>query len=130
MKSRLLAVALLSVSIAAAHHSFEAEYDRNKSVTLTGTVTKIDWQNPHVFFFVDVATSAGAVEHWALQAFAPGQLVREGWVKDESLKPGDKITVTGWRARNGEKLAHSREVTLASGRKLFSGGPPDATGGN
>jgi hypothetical protein len=118
------------VTSAWAHHSFAAEYDGEKFITLTGTVVKVDWQNPHMHFYLDVTNATGDVEHWKLEGFPPNMLVRQGWHKDESLKPGDHITVTGWLARNGEKLAHSRQVTWdGDGHKLLSG-PPAGTGGN
>lgn len=113
-----------------AHHSFAAEYDGEKFVTLKGVVVKVDWQNPHIFFYLDVTNAQNEVEHWKLEGFPPNMLVRQGWKKDESLKPGDRISVTAWLARSGEKLAHSREVTWESdGHKLLSG-PPAGTGGN
>lgn len=113
-----------------AHHSFAAEYDGEKFVTLKGIVVKVDWQNPHIFFYLDVTNAQNEVEHWKLEGFPPNMLVRQGWKKDESLKPGDRISVTAWLARSGEKLAHSREVTWESdGHKLLSG-PPAGTGGN
>ena len=113
-----------------AHHSFAAEYDGEKFVTMKGVVVKIDWQNPHMFFYMDVTNAKNEVEHWKFEGFPPNMLVRQGWKKDESLKLGDRVSVTGWLARSGEKLAHSREITWESdGHKLLSG-PPAGTGGN
>lgn len=130
MKLRLLILSLVWGSVALAHHSFAAEYDGNQFITLKGVVTKIDWQNPHMHFYVDVTNAKGEVEKWKFEGFPPNMLVRQGWTKDESMKPGDHITVTAWLARNGEKLAHSREITWDSdGHKLLSG-PPAGTGGN
>jgi hypothetical protein len=127
---KLLLACVLSASIALAHHSFAAEYDGDKYVTMKGTVVKVDWQNPHMFFYMDVATANGQVEHWKFEGFPPNMLVRQGWKKDETMKQGDRITVSGWLARSGEKLAHSREITWETdGRKLLSG-PPAGTGGN
>ena len=123
-------VLLVSTIPASGHHSFAAEYDGEKFVTMKGTVVKIDWQNPHMFFYMDVTNGQGEVEHWKFEGFPPNMLVRQGWKKDESLKPGDHISVTGWLARSGDKLAHSREITWeADGHKLLSG-PPAGTGGN
>jgi hypothetical protein len=121
--------AALACGPAWAHHSFAAEYDGEKFVTIEGVVTKIDWQNPHMHFYLDVTNARGEVEHWKFEGFPPNMLVRQGWKKDETMKPGDRVTVTGWLARNGEKLAHSREVRWEDGRKLLSG-PPAGTGGN
>ena len=120
----------LFASVALAHHSFAAEYDGEKYVTKSGVVVKIDWQNPHMFFYMDVTSATGEVEHWKFEGFPPNMLVRQGWKKDETMKPGDRITVNAWLARSGEKLAHSREITWnADGHKLLSG-PPAGTGGN
>ena len=129
MKLSLLALGLMCASIALAHHSFAAEYDGEKFITLKGVVTKVDWQNPHMHFYVDVTNPKGEVEKWKFEGFPPNMLVRQGWTKDETMKPGDHITVSAWLARNGEKLAHSREITWDNGHKLLSG-PPAGTGGN
>jgi hypothetical protein len=118
---RLLTAPLL------AHHSFGAEYDANKPITLTGVVTKIEWSNPHCYFYVDVKDAAGKVANWKLEGYPPGVLMRTGWKKDVTMKPGDTVTVTGWRARDGSNWGHSREVTFANGQKLFFG-PPSGTG--
>jgi hypothetical protein len=110
-----------------AHHSFGAEYDTNKPIELTGVVTKIEWTNPHSFLYVDVKDDKGSVVTWKLEGYPPGVLYRTGWRKDLSVKVGDIVTVTGWRARDSTNLAHSRDVTLANGKKLFFG-PPAGTG--
>jgi hypothetical protein len=110
-----------------AHHSFGAEYDANKPITLTGVVTKVEWSNPHCYFYVDVKDAKGKVANWKLEGYPPGVLLRTGWKKDVTMKPGDTVSVTGWRARDGSNWGHSREVTLASGKKLFFG-PPAGTG--
>ena len=111
----------LFASLAFAHHSFEAEYDSKKPVTLKGTLTKIEWENPHVQFYVDVADSEGNVEHWTFELFPPNVLTRLGWNKDETVKPGEVITVFGWRARDGATSGHAREITLPDGRKMTAG---------
>jgi hypothetical protein len=116
-----------SESRLAAHHSFGAEFDASKPITLTGTVTKIEWSNPHCYIYVDVKDSAGKVANWKLEGYPPGVLARNGWKKDVTMKPGDTVTVTGWRARDGSNWGHSREVTLADGKKMFFG-PPAGTG--
>lgn len=110
-----------------AHHSFGAEYDGNKPLTLTGEVTKVEWTNPHSYFYIDVKDDKGNVANWKFEGYGPGVLYRNGWKKGVTLKPGDTVTVTGWKARDGSTRAHSREVTLADGQKLFFG-PPAGTG--
>ena len=110
-----------------AHHSFGAEYDVNKPITLTGTITKVEWTNPHSHFYLDVADAKGNVVNWKFEGYNPAVLYRVGWKKDLMLKPGDKITVFGWQARDGGNWAHSREITLPDGKKLFFG-PPAGTG--
>ncbi len=119
--SRVCLGVILLASLGWAHHSFEAEYDSKKPVTLQGVLTKLDWENPHVQFYVDVTVSQANVEHWTFEAFPPNVLVRLGWNKDDTVKPGDVITVFGWRARDGSALAHAREITLPDGRKLMAG---------
>src|ERR1700730_15379373 len=98
-----------------AHHSFGAEYDANKPITLTGVVTRIDWTNPHSYFFLDVTDDKGNVENWKFEGYPPTALYRTGWKRNVTMKAGDKITVFGWRSRDNSNLAHSREVTFADG---------------
>lgn len=112
---------------AVAHHSFGAEFDGTKPVTLTGVVTKIEWTNPHSHFYIDVRDAKGRVSNWSFQGYTVNALYRTGWKRDVSMKVGDTVTVFGWLARDGTKAAHAREVTLANGRKLFYG-PPAGTG--
>jgi V8-like Glu-specific endopeptidase len=110
-----------------AHHSFGAEYDADKPVTVTGVITKIDWTNPHSHLFMDVKDDKGNVANWKFEGYPPVVLYRTGWRKDLTIKVGDTVTVFGWRARDGTNWAHSREITLADGKKLFFG-PPAGTG--
>src|SRR5262249_54771422 len=110
-----------------AHHSFGAEYDVNKPISITGVVTKIEWTNPHSHFYLDVKDKDGKVTSWKLEGYPPGVLYRTGWKKDITMKAGDTVTVTGWRARDGGDWGHSREITVADGKKLFFG-PPAGTG--
>ena len=112
---------------AAAHHSFGAEFDGSKPITLSGVVTKIEWTNPHSHFYVDVKDEKGRVSNWSFQGYTVNALYRTGWKKDVSMKVGDTVKVFGWLARDGSKSAHAREVTLADGKKLFYG-PPAGTG--
>jgi len=110
-----------------AHHSFGAEYDANKPVTMTGVITKIEWTNPHSYFYLDVPDDKGSVVNWKFEGYPPTALSRTGWKKDVTMKVGDKVTVFGWRSRDDSNLAHSREITFADGKKLFFG-PPAGTG--
>ena len=104
----------------AAHHSFAAEYDANKPVTLKGTVTKVEWMNPHARFYVDVKDEKGAVTNWNLELASPNVLTRNGW-KRNSLTIGDEVTIEGSAAKDGSKMANARVVKLADGRQVFAG---------
>jgi hypothetical protein len=124
----LLAAALCYFTIPLrAHHSFGAEYDATKPITVTGVITKIEWTNPHSFIFLNVTDDKGNVAAWKLEGYPPNVLYRIGWKKDVTMKAGDTVTITGWRARDGTNWAHSREITVPSGKKLFFG-PPSGTG--
>jgi hypothetical protein len=129
MKVLSLALAMLAFSHSLqAHHSFAAQYDSTKPVTLSGTVARVDWTNPHMHFYVDVKDASGRVTQWTFEGFPPNMLVRQGWKRDVSMKPGDMVTVSGWQARAEPNTAAAREVTWADGRKLTSG-PPAGIGG-
>jgi hypothetical protein len=123
----LSAAFLFSAMPVSAHHSFGAEYDAKKPITLTGVITKVELTNPHSHFYLDVKDDKGNVVNWKFEGYNPAVLYRIGWTKESMLKPGDRITVFGWQARDGGNWAHSREITLADGKKLFFG-PPSGTG--
>jgi uncharacterized protein DUF6152 len=118
-------VALLCpASGAIAHHSFDAEYDAKKPVELKGVVSKVEWTNPHVRFYVDVKDQSGAVTTWDLELMSVNTLTRAGWTR-QSLKIGDEVTVTAFLAKDGSKRANARgSVKLADGRQVFAGDPP------
>jgi hypothetical protein len=107
-----------------AHHSFAAEFDVKQPVTLKGTVTKVEWTNPHVWIYIDVMDAQGNVQHWQCENGAPNTLARMGWTRN-SLKAGDQVTVEGFRAKNDDKTANARQVILPDGRKVFSGSAED-----
>ena len=103
-----------------AHHAFAAEFDANKPVHFDGTVTKMEWINPHVWLHMDVKKPDGTVENWAFEAGTPNVLFRRGFTK-ESLLPGTKVVVEGYQAKNGLKRANGRDLTFPDGKKLFLG---------
>lgn len=116
----LAAVAMLFAGRPAlAHHSFAAEFDAEKPVKLTGTVTKIEWTNPHAYFYIDVKDASGAVTRWGLEMGSPNGLMRQGWSRN-SMKIGDVVTIEGSQAKDGAKLANARSVVLSNGQKLFA----------
>jgi hypothetical protein len=118
----------LKSSVLSAHHSFAAEFDTDKPVKLTGTIAKVEWTNPHIHFYLDVKAEKGGVTQWRFEGYPPNMLVRQGWKKDVTLKPGDTVSVLGWQARVEPNLAHAREITFPDGRKMTAG-PPAGTGG-
>ena len=106
---------------AMAHHSFAAEFDAAKPVKLTGTVTKVEWTNPHTWFFIDVKNEDGSVTNWGFEMPGPAQLLRAG-LKRDSMKVGDVVTVDARRARDGSNNANAQAVTMTnSGQRLFTG---------
>lgn len=120
MRRTLLAAALLlAATRISAHHAFASEYDPNQLVTVSGSVTKFDWSNPHAWLYLDV-TENGETAHWGFEMGSPNGLLHRGWRRTE-LKPGDRVTVDGYRAKDGRNVANLRIVTLPDGRKLFGG---------
>ena len=127
MKSALAVCALVAstgILPALAHHSFAAEYDQKQPVSFAGAVTKLDWMNPHVYFYVDAPDKDGNVAHWACEAGNPNALARRGWKKD-SLKKGDRVTVQGYRAKDGTFTMNARSIVLADGSKVFAASSED-----
>ena len=121
-KGLVLTAALLLVSSVAAlaHHSFDAEYDRSKPITLKGKVTKVEWMNPHIWIYMDVADDKGAVQKWQIEGGAPNSLRRNGWNRD-SIKDGEALTIEGSLAKDGSKTVNARSVMNAGGKKLLAG---------
>jgi hypothetical protein len=116
----MVVLAGLTLQPVDAHHAFSSEYDGNKPITLTGTVTKMEWINPHAWIHLDVKNPDGSVAKWMIEGAAPNALIRRGWNKN-SLLPGTEITIEGFLAKDGSKMANGREMTLPDGRRLFAG---------
>jgi len=108
----------------AAHHSFAAEFDATKKVSLQGTVTKLDWMNPHIWMYVDVKDDSGSVVHWQCEGAPPNTLTRNGWTRD-ALKVGDQVTIQGVRSKDGTNTCNARSVKLPSGKSVFAGSAED-----
>ena len=127
MKSNALVPVLAGVVVSLtatstySHHSFAAQFDAEKPIKLVGTVTSIEWQNPHTWFYVDVEDDNGDVSSWGLELASPNLLLRNGWTRS-SMKVGDSVTVEGFHARDGSNTGNARVVVLnATGRSLFAG---------
>ena len=135
MKNRFACFAILVVMMAgmrlAAHHSFAAEFDGSKAIRLTGAITKVEWTNPHSYFYIAVKEENGSVVTWGCEAGAPGALTRRGFKRGD-LKLGDTVIVDGYRAKDGSRLVDARRVTLPDGRIVSGasagdGGPGEGT---
>ena len=118
------ACALFAALPAAAHHSFATEYDRTRPVSITGTVSKVEWRNPHIWFYVDVKDERGRVATWGFSGAPPAFLQRQGIPKDV-LRVGDTVRVDGFRARDGSTNASGGKVTFADGRSVFTASAED-----
>jgi Family of unknown function (DUF6152) len=128
----LLAVTILcglafAVAPLIAHHSVAAQFDRTKTVTLTGPVTKLDWINPHARFLMDVKDNEGKVTGWEVELSAPAMLLRRGWTRN-AIPIGGTVTVTGPSAKDGSKMIYANSVTLSDGKRVFSGNPEELGG--
>ena len=116
----LTAAATLVTLRASAHHSFAAEFDADAPVDITGYVTKVEWLNPHTFFYIDVEDENGEYSNWAIELGSPNGLMRRGWTRN-SLQIGDEVTVEGSQARDGSHKANARAVRLSNGQRMFAG---------
>lgn len=111
-----------------AHHSFAAEFDREMPVTVTGNVTKVEWTNPHARFYIDAKDEkTGETVNWDFELASPNGLMRRGWTRN-SMKIGDVVTVTGYRAKNAANVGNASTVTLADGKRLFAGSSGESGG--
>jgi len=127
MKSSVIGLATVwtltfSAGVVDAHHSFAAVFDREQPVNVTGTVTQVEWMNPHTWFYMDVENDAGEVENWGFEMGSPSTLLRRGW-NHTSLQVGDTVTVVGFRAKERERTGAVRSVTLGNGQRLFGAQP-------
>jgi hypothetical protein len=122
----IVAILALVISVASAHHPFSVNYDATKFATLTGKVAAVQWANPHVVLALDVESGDGKTERWMIEGYPPNTLRRQGWDKD-SLREGDRITVSGWHARDATlKIFRGLEVTFENrSTRVFGGGPSD-----
>ena len=117
---------VFTVSPSLAHHSFAAQFDGTKPVKVTGTVTKVEWSNPHIWFFVAVKDSDGKITNWGFSGGPPGVMMRRG-ISKNSIKVGDVVVVDGFRAKDGSNNASSGTVTFTDGRKVFTASAEDTT---
>ena len=128
---RLILAACLAAAATvalAAHHSFAAEFDDTKPIKMTGTIAKVEWTNPHIWFYLDVKNADGTTTTWGFAGGAPGQLMRRGIVKDQ-LKLGETVVVEGFRAKDGSNNASGGRITFPDGRNVLTAGPQDTAPG-
>jgi hypothetical protein len=116
----LLTLILLAAAPLLAHHSFAAQYDSTQLMTLTGVITKVEWTNPHIYFYLDVKDASGRVTNWGLEGYPPNTLKRTGFPRSV-LKLGETITVTAYKAKDGSNTGAGREVTFPDGARKFAG---------
>ena len=131
MKRLLIALGIIVAAASArplAHHSFSAEYDNGQPLKITGMLTKVDWMNPHIWYYVDVKNPDGTVTTWAFSGGAPGQLMRRG-IRKEQLVIGSTVNVEGFRAKDGSHNGFGSRVTYEDGRNVFTAGQQDGPGG-
>lgn len=116
-----VALGLLTAAVPAwAHHSFAAEYDSNDLITVTGTISKVEWTNPHIYIYLDVKDASGKMTTWSMEGYPPNTLKRTGFTKSD-LKIGDTVTMTGYKAKDATYTAAGREITFPDGTKKFAG---------
>jgi uncharacterized protein DUF6152 len=108
---------LATAAPALAHHSFSLDFDRDKPVTLNGTITKVLWTNPHVYTYIDTKDDKGKMTNWKIEMGSPSDLIKSGWTKT-TLKPGSTVTIQGWRAKDGTNCANAEAFTMADGKQL------------
>jgi hypothetical protein len=127
MNAGFLSVVALVAAMPAsmlAHHSFAAEYDSSKPIFISGTVTKVEWMNPHARFYIDVKDDKGNVSNWEFELGSPNGLMRQGWSRN-AMKIGDVVNVEAYAAKDGTNLGNARRVKLTDGRRLFAGSSTD-----
>lgn len=130
MKSLTLATFAVTLAVSAsAHHSFAAEFDASKAVRVTGALSRIEWTNPHSYFYIEVKDESGNVQTWTCEGAAPGALSRRGFRKGD-VKIGDTVVVDGYRAKDGSRLMDALRLTLPDGRIIYGGSPGDGGPGD